>query len=50
VYFYFVVEKHGTLSDVKVIRDAGYGIGQKLLIIIKASPKWKPAIQNGTVD
>lgn len=49
VYFSFVVEKDGTLSDIKVIRDAGYGIGQELLKIIKASPKWKPAQQNGKV-
>jgi protein TonB len=49
VYFSFVVEKDGTLSDIKVIRDAGYGIGQEILKIIKTSPKWKPAIQNGKV-
>jgi len=49
VYFSFVVEKDGTLSDIKVIRDAGYGIGQEILKIIKASPKWKPAQQNGKV-
>lgn len=47
VYISFVVEKDGTLSDIKLIRDPGYGIGKEILKIIKTSPKWNPAIQNG---
>lgn len=49
VFVSFVIEKDGTLSDIKVIRDAGYGIGNEISRIIKKSPKWKPAIHNGRV-
>lgn len=47
VFVSFVVEKDGTLSNHKVVRDAGFGIGQELLRVIKKSPKWKPAFNNG---
>lgn len=43
----FVVEKDGNLSNIKLVRDPGYGIGKEILRIIKTSPKWKPAMQNG---
>ena len=47
VYISFIIEKDGTLSDIKLIRDPGYGVGKEILKIIKTSPKWNPAIQNG---
>lgn len=49
VFISFIIEKDGSLSEIKVIRDAGYGIGQELLRVIKTSPKWNPAINNGKV-
>ena len=49
VFISFVIEKDGSLSDIKVLRDAGFGIGQELLRVIKKSPKWKPALNNGKV-
>lgn len=45
----FVIEKDGTLSDIKVLRDPGFGIGTEIIKIIKTSPKWKPAVNNGKV-
>lgn len=47
VYVSFVVEKDGTLTDIKVIRDIGYGTGKEAIRVLKSSPKWSPAEQNG---
>ncbi|MBE8714175.1 energy transducer TonB [Sphingobacterium hungaricum] len=43
----FVVEKDGSLTDVKVLRDLSYGTGQAAVNVIKKAKKWKPGIQNG---
>jgi protein TonB len=46
IFATFIVEKDGSLSDIKVLRDIGYGTGQELIRILKLSPKWKPGKQN----
>ncbi len=43
----FVVERDGSLTDVKAVRDLGYGTGKEAERLLKASPKWKPGVQNG---
>ena len=43
----FVVEIDGSLSDIHIIKDLGYGTGKQIVDILKKSPKWKPGIQNG---
>lgn len=43
----FVVEKDGTLTDIKVLRDVGYGSGNEAIRVLKKGPKWTPAVQNG---
>lgn len=43
----FVVERDGSLTDIKVLRDLGYGTGAEAIRVVKKSPKWKPGIQNG---
>ncbi|WP_149913117.1 M56 family metallopeptidase [Sphingobacterium cavernae] len=43
----FVIEKDGSLSDIKIVKDLGHGTGEAALELLKKSPKWKPAIQNG---
>ncbi|MDY0089678.1 MAG: energy transducer TonB [Flavobacteriaceae bacterium] len=43
----FVVERDGSLSDIKVIRDIGYGTGKEAIRVLKNSPKWIPGEQNG---
>lgn len=43
----FVVEKDGSFSDVRVLRDPGYGVGKIAVKVLNSMPKWKPAIQNG---
>jgi len=47
VFVQFVVEKDGSLTDIKVIRDLGFGTGKEAIRVLKKSPKWKPGIQNG---
>ncbi|TDQ76532.1 energy transducer TonB [Sphingobacterium yanglingense] len=44
---YFVVEKDGQLSNLKVVRDLGYGTGEAALDMLSKSAKWSPAVQNG---
>jgi protein TonB len=43
----FVVEKDGSLTDIKVVRDLGFGTGKEAERVLRKSPKWKPGIQNG---
>jgi periplasmic protein TonB len=43
----FVVEKDGSLTDIKVLRDVGYGTKEEAIRLFNRSPKWTPAIQNG---
>jgi len=47
VFVSFVVEKDGSLTDIKVTRDLGYGTGKEAIRMLKSAPKWKPGIQNG---
>ena len=47
VFVTFIIEKDGSLSDIKVLRDTGYGTGKEALRVLKTSPKWKPAMNNG---
>lgn len=43
----FVVEKDGSLSDIKPVRDLGYGAAEESERVLTLSPKWQPGIQNG---
>lgn len=48
VYVSFVIEKDGTLSNIKVARDPGYGMAEEAIRVLKAiKTKWKPGIKNG---
>lgn len=43
----FLVEPDGSLSDIKLLNNLGYGADEKILEMMKSSPKWTPAQQNG---
>ena len=43
----FVIEKDGTITDIKVIHDLGYGTKEEAIRVLKLSPKWIPAENNG---
>ncbi|WP_294824648.1 energy transducer TonB [uncultured Flavobacterium sp.] len=48
IFTTFVVEKDGTISDIKVIRDPGFGLGKEAVRVITAtSGSWSPGVQNG---
>ncbi len=47
IYVTFVVEKDGSLTDIKVLRDIGYGTGKEAIRVLNKSPKWTPGEQNG---
>jgi periplasmic protein TonB len=47
VFITFVVEKDGSLTDIKVIRDIGFGTGKEAIRVLKSSPRWNPGEQNG---
>jgi len=43
----FIIEKDGSLSDIKAVRDLGYGTGEAVVNLLKTSEKWSPKIENG---
>ncbi|MEL7376564.1 MAG: TonB family protein, partial [Bacteroidota bacterium] len=49
----FVVEKDGTLSDVKIRRDPGHGMGAEAMRVIEAMNDddiyWEPGMQGGEI-
>lgn len=47
VFMTFVVEKDGTLSDIRILKELGYGTGEAAVQMLSKSPAWKPGIQNG---
>jgi len=47
VFVSFVVEKDGSVSNVKVLRGIGGGCDEEAARVISAMPKWKPGKQKG---
>ena len=47
VFVSFVVEKDGSVGQVKILRDIGGGCGAEAVRVVKAMPKWKPGKQRG---
>lgn len=43
----FVVQKDGSLTDIKVLRGIGGGADEEAVRVLKEAPKWRPGIQNG---
>ena len=43
----FTIEKDGSIADTKVVKEIGYGTSEEAIRMMKASPLWKPAEQNG---
>lgn len=43
----FIVDKDGNISDLKALTNHGYGMEEEVLKLLKKSPRWEPAIQNG---
>lgn len=47
VFVQFVVDKDGSLTDVKAVKGIGAGCDEEAVEIVKSSPKWKPGKQRG---
>jgi hypothetical protein len=43
----FCIEADGTLTDIKILKDPGYGIGDEVKRVLPLLPKWKPSELNG---
>ncbi|GAB3836547.1 energy transducer TonB [Hymenobacter jeollabukensis] len=43
----FVIEKDGSLSNIKPVKRLGSGLDEEAIRIVKASPKWEPAKYKG---
>ena len=44
----FVIEKDGTMTDIKVLRNPGYGLDKEAIRVLKSlRTKWEPGIKNG---
>ncbi|MGB3848804.1 MAG: energy transducer TonB [Tunicatimonas sp.] len=47
VFVEFVVDKDGSLSQIKVLKGIGAGCDEEALRVIKNSPRWNPGKQRG---
>ena len=47
VFVGFVIEKDGSVNEVKILRGIGGGCDEEAVRVIKAMPKWKPGKQKG---
>jgi TonB family protein len=47
VFVGFIVEKDGSVNEVKVLRSIGGGCDEEAVRVVKAMPKWKPGKQKG---
>ncbi len=44
----FVIEKDGSMSDIKVLRNPGYGLDVEAIRVLKSlKTKWKPGLKDG---
>ncbi|MEO8534574.1 MAG: energy transducer TonB [Flavobacterium sp.] len=49
IYATFIIEKDGSLSDIKILRDLGNGSGAEAIRVLKLAPKWTPGKQNNKI-
>ncbi len=47
VYVEFIVERDGSLTQIRVLRRIGSGCDEEAIRIVKSMPKWKPAKRGG---
>ena len=47
VFLQFVVEKDGSITDIKVLKGIGSGCDEEAVKVLKSAPKWKPGKQRG---
>lgn len=47
IYLQFVIDRNGSVKDVKVLRGIGGGCDEEAIRVIEMMPKWIPGKQNG---
>lgn len=47
VYVRFIVEKDGTISNVRLVHDIGGGCGRAAVEAVENMPPWSPGLKNG---
>lgn len=48
VHVSFVIEKDGSMTDIRVLRNPGYGLDKEAIRVLKSlKTKWKPGVLNG---
>ena len=47
VFVGFVIEKDGSINEVKVLKGIGHGCDEEAVRVVKSMPKWKPGMQKG---
>lgn len=43
----FLVDKNGNISEIQALNDPGFGTADEAIRVLKKSPQWTPAVQNG---
>lgn len=43
----FIIERDGSISNVKIRRPLGYGCDEEAMRVIRNMPRWKPGMQDG---
>lgn len=44
IFIKFVVEKDGSITNIKLLRDMGMGTGAEAIRALRQLPRWKPAL------
>ncbi len=47
VYLQFIVEKDGSITNIKLLKDIGGGCDEEAIRVVKLMPEWNPGKQNG---
>ncbi|MBR3411465.1 MAG: energy transducer TonB [Bacteroidales bacterium] len=45
VYVSFTVGKDGSVANIKLLKDIGYGCGEAVVKMVQSMPRWKPAMR-----
>ena len=47
VFIQFVIERDGSITDVKVVRGVDASLDKEAVRVVQSMPKWKPGKQRG---
>jgi protein TonB len=47
IYLNFIIERDGSITNVKVIRGIGGGCDEEAARVVRNMPKWEPGLKNG---